>query len=119
MGVHRKVAAALALALLMAAVVSSSASSAPANTAPGWNVGTLTDAELRALIGQMTLAEEVAMIHGAPEGANCNSNPPTARSSRSSAPRCGLRRPGGRQQRRARASASRRCDRPTAPRASA
>jgi beta-glucosidase len=75
MRVHRKVAATVALALLMAAIVSSSASSAPANTAPGWDVGTLTDSELHALIGQMTLAEEVAMIHGAPEGANCNSNP--------------------------------------------
>ena len=75
MRVHRRVTAALALAVLMAGAVSSSASSEPANTAPGWGVGTLTEAELHALIGQMTLAEEVAMIHGAPEGANCNSNP--------------------------------------------
>ena len=101
MGVHRKVAVALALALLMAAVVSSSASSAPANTAPGWNVGTLTDAELRALIGQMTLAEEVAMIHGAPEGANCNSNPANGPIFPVDQPLgAGLRRPGGLQQRR-------------------
>ena len=37
--------------------------------------GTLTAAELRELVAQMTLAEKVSMIHGAPEGADCNSNP--------------------------------------------
>jgi len=39
--------------------------------------GTLTAAELRELVAQMTLAEKVSMIHGAPEGADCNSNPDT------------------------------------------
>src|SRR5438105_2408338 len=37
--------------------------------------GTLTAAEIRELVAQMTLAEKVSMIHGAPEGADCNSNP--------------------------------------------
>jgi len=37
--------------------------------------GTLDAAAIRQLIAQMTLAEKVAMIHGAPEGTNCNSNP--------------------------------------------
>ena len=42
------------------------------DTRPG---GTLTAAELRELVAQMTLPEKVSMIHGAPEGADCNSNP--------------------------------------------
>lgn len=37
--------------------------------------GTLSSTEIRALVAQMTLAEKVSMIHGAPEGADCNSNP--------------------------------------------
>jgi beta-glucosidase len=37
--------------------------------------GTLTAAEIRELVAQMTLAEKVSMIHGAPEGTDCNSNP--------------------------------------------
>src|SRR4051812_39656450 len=37
--------------------------------------GTLTAADIRELVAQMTLAEKVSMIHGAPEGADCNSNP--------------------------------------------
>jgi len=31
---------------------------------PGWGSGTLTDADLRALVSQMTLSEEVGMVHG-------------------------------------------------------
>jgi beta-glucosidase len=42
------------------------------DTRPG---GTLTAANIRALVAQMTLAEKVSMIHGAPEGTDCNSNP--------------------------------------------
>jgi len=30
----------------------------------GWGTGTLTDADLRALVSQMTLGEEVGMVHG-------------------------------------------------------
>src|ERR1043166_2839635 len=37
--------------------------------------GTLTATQVRELVGQMTLAEKVSMIHGAPEGTDCNSNP--------------------------------------------
>lgn len=37
--------------------------------------GTLTAAQIRELVAQMTLAEKVSMIHGGPEGADCNSNP--------------------------------------------
>lgn len=37
--------------------------------------GTLTADELRMLVDRMTLAEKVSMIHGAPEGTDCNSNP--------------------------------------------
>ena len=37
--------------------------------------GTLTATQLRQLVAQMTLAEKVSMIHGAPEGTACNSNP--------------------------------------------
>jgi len=72
--------AALAVVLALTAV-GASAGSAPAGpirpavTYGAWGVGTLTENELQALVGQMTLAEEVSMIHGAPEGANCNSNP--------------------------------------------
>jgi beta-glucosidase len=42
------------------------------DTRPG---GTLTAAEIRELVAQMTPAEKVSMIHGGPEGADCNSNP--------------------------------------------
>ena len=31
---------------------------------PGWNTGTLTDADLRGLVSQMTLSEEIGMVHG-------------------------------------------------------
>src|SRR5882672_9391863 len=37
--------------------------------------GTLTAAQIRELVARMTLAEKVSMIHGAPEAADCNSNP--------------------------------------------
>ena len=37
--------------------------------------GTLSADDIRQLVGQMTLAEKVAMIHGAPEGTHCNSDP--------------------------------------------
>jgi beta-glucosidase len=37
--------------------------------------GTLTAAQVRELVAQMTLAEKVSMIHGGPEGTDCNSNP--------------------------------------------
>jgi beta-glucosidase len=37
--------------------------------------GTLSAADLGLLVAQMTLAEKVSMIHGAPEGTDCNSNP--------------------------------------------
>jgi beta-glucosidase len=33
-------------------------------TGPGWDTGTLTAADLRALTSQMTLSEEVGMVHG-------------------------------------------------------
>ena len=42
------------------------------DTRPG---GTLTAVQIRALVAQMTLPEKVSMIHGAPEGVDCNSNP--------------------------------------------
>ena len=37
--------------------------------------GTLGARQLRQLVALMTLAEKVSMIHGSPEGTNCNSNP--------------------------------------------
>ncbi|HEX6518792.1 MAG TPA: glycoside hydrolase family 3 N-terminal domain-containing protein [Streptosporangiaceae bacterium] len=55
---------------LLVSVVSSSppALSATAGQAGqaghGWNTGTLTQADLRALVSQMTLSEEVGMVHG-------------------------------------------------------
>ena len=42
------------------------------DTRPG---GTLTAAQVRQLVALMTLPEKVSMIHGGPEGADCNSNP--------------------------------------------
>lgn len=33
-------------------------------SAQGWGAGTLTDADLQALVAQMTLSEEVGMVHG-------------------------------------------------------
>jgi beta-glucosidase len=37
--------------------------------------GTLTAADIRALVAQMTLPEKVSMIHGGSEAGDCNSNP--------------------------------------------
>ena len=37
--------------------------------------GTLSAGQLRQLVGLMTLAEKVSLIHGSPEGTHCNSNP--------------------------------------------
>jgi beta-glucosidase len=62
---------ALASLLFTSLVASSARGDSPA---PGRR-GTLTEAELRGLVAQMTQAEEVSMIHGQPEGANCNSDP--------------------------------------------
>jgi beta-glucosidase len=50
-----------------------------ATVAPGqgWDTGTLTDADLRALVSQMTLSEEVGMVHGEgdpPNSAAANAN---------------------------------------------
>ena len=39
------------------------------------STGTLSAVDIRQLVAQMTLAEKVSMIHGAPEGTHCNSNP--------------------------------------------
>jgi beta-glucosidase len=47
----------------------------------GWDTGTLTDAELRALVSQMTLGEEVGMVHGEgdpPNSAAANADCATA-----------------------------------------
>lgn len=65
--------AALAVcALLATTAVAASA----AGRHSGWDVGTLSAAELRALVAQMTLAEEVSMIHGGSEAGFCSSTPP-------------------------------------------
>ena len=37
---------------------------ASGTAAQGWDTGTLTDADLHALVSQMTLSEEVGMVHG-------------------------------------------------------
>jgi beta-glucosidase len=60
------------LALVAATAVSASA----ARDASGWGTGTLTGAEVRALVSQMTLAEEVSMIHGGSEAGFCSNTPP-------------------------------------------
>jgi beta-glucosidase len=59
-------AAPAAPALARAAARSAMSATATAAHAPasGWGTGTLTEPELRALVSQMTLSEEVGMVHG-------------------------------------------------------
>ncbi len=53
------------LAALASGVPAGAAPAAPAAAqADAWGSGTLTDADLHALVGQMTLSEEVGMVHG-------------------------------------------------------
>jgi beta-glucosidase len=53
-------------ALSATAHLSKAATAADSGGAPsqGWGTGTLTDADLHALVSQMTLSEEVGMVHG-------------------------------------------------------
>jgi beta-glucosidase len=65
---HFRLLAAGAVATLAAgAIAAAPARSAVPATAPGtaWGTGTLTDANLHSLVGQMTVAEEIGMVHGA------------------------------------------------------
>ena len=56
----------LALALIAVVVIApTTAPAAASRSASVWGSGTLTDAELTNLIGQMTLAEKSSMIRGA------------------------------------------------------
>ncbi len=55
--------AALALSLIAVIVIAPTPTPAAASTS-SWGSGTLTDAELSNLIGQMTLAEKTLMLHG-------------------------------------------------------
>ncbi len=53
------------------------ASAAPGQPTAGWDTGTLTAADLHALIAQMTLGEEAGMVHGEgdpPSSAAANAN---------------------------------------------
>src|SRR5215471_16486527 len=46
------------------AVTAARATDSGAAAGQGWDTGTLTDADLHALVSQMTLPEEVGMVHG-------------------------------------------------------
>jgi beta-glucosidase len=63
---------AILIALTMALVPLSSSAAAPTAANTGWDTGTLTTQNLKDLISQMTLAEEIGMVHGASDS-TCSS----------------------------------------------
>lgn len=62
-----RVTALLTLAMVLSPLVSFTPAAAQAPPPSGWGVGSVTDAEIWALISQMTLAEETGMVHGVPD----------------------------------------------------
>ena len=53
-----------ALALIAGVLAGGTASAQAAGSSTVWGSGTLTPTELASLVGQMTPAEEVSMLHG-------------------------------------------------------
>jgi beta-glucosidase len=55
---------AVAVAAILAGAAASTATTSAMASASAWGSGTLTDAELQNLVSQMTVPEEVGMVHG-------------------------------------------------------
>ncbi|GAA5187522.1 hypothetical protein GCM10023322_36080 [Rugosimonospora acidiphila] len=71
-----RVAAVAATGLLVASILPTTGDAATTAAKSGWGQGTLTSSQLLSLVGQMTLSEEIGMVHG--EGDPPNSAAATA-----------------------------------------
>jgi beta-glucosidase len=61
----RMIAVLATLMVCMLAVASQAPAAAQNSMSSGWKLGTLTDAQIHDLVSQMTLPEEIGMVHGA------------------------------------------------------